>query len=110
MGEPMLQTIAHVGSHQMNRTESEEYDGVQTFMLIVGVKLVEVQIGTINLRDLSCVPKLNQFFRQGIRNDGSRGVCKMGTSELLPYLNLRKDELIEQQLKRVSTGPIRSVV
>ena len=95
----MQQTTESVGCHQMNRTESEGYDGAQTFMRIIGENLVEVQIGTTNLLELILSPEnLNRSYRQVIGNDGSGGVDKMGTSELLPYLNLHKDELIEQLL------------
>ena len=92
----MQQTTESVGCHQMNRTESEGYDGAQTFMWIIGENLVEVQTGTTNLLELILSPEnLNRSYRQVIGNDGSGGVDKMGTSELLPYLNLHKDELIE---------------
>lgn len=107
----MQQTTESVGCHQMNRTESEGYDGAQTFMRIIGENLVEVQTGTTNLLELILSPEnLNRSYRQVIGNDGSGGVDKMGTSELLPYLNLHKDELIEQLLKgKYRPNPVRRV-
>lgn len=96
----MQQTTESVGFHQMNRTESEGYDGAQTFMRIIGENLVEVQTGTTNLLELILSPEnLNRSYRQVIGNCGSGGVDKMETSELLPYLNLHKDELLEQLQK-----------
>ncbi len=98
----MQQTTESVGCHQMNRTESEGYDGAQTFMRI---------IGETNLLELILSPEnLNRSYRQVKGNDGSGGVDKMGTSELLPYLNLHKDELIEQLLKgKYRPNPVRRV-
>lgn len=92
----MQKTTSEVGFPQNDRTESESYDGAQTFMWIVDEKLVEVHTGTGNLLELILSPSnLNDAYRQVLRNDGVGGVDKMGTSELLPYLNLHKDELIE---------------
>ena len=48
----MQKTTLTVDCHQRNRTESEVYEGVQTFMWIIGEKLVEVQTGTHNLLEL----------------------------------------------------------
>lgn len=99
MEETMQQTTSPVGCHQKNRTESEGYDGAQTFMWIIGEKLVEVQTGTHNLLELILSPdNLNRAYRQVIGNSGAGGVDKMETSELLPYLSLHKDELLEQLL------------
>lgn len=99
MKEEMQKTTLTVDCHQRNRTESEVYDGVQTFMWIIGEKLVEVQTGTHNLLELILSPdNLNRAYRQVLGNSGAGGVDKMGTSELLPYLNLHKDELLEQLL------------
>ena len=107
----MQQTTSPVGCHQKNRTESEGYDGAQTFMWIIGEKLVEVQTGTTNLLELILSPEnLNRSYRQVIGNDGSGGVDKMGTSVLLPYLNLHKDELIDQLQKgKYRPNPVRQI-
>ena len=92
----MQKTTSEVGFPQNDRTESESYDGAQTFMWIVDEKLVEVHTGTSNLLELILSPSnLNDAYRQVLRNGGVGGVDKMGTSELLPYLNLHTDELIE---------------
>lgn len=80
---------------QINRTASEGYSGVQTFMEIADDKLVEVQLEGNNLLELILSPhNLNAVYRQVMRNGGAVGADKMETSELLPYLKLHRDELI----------------
>lgn len=84
---------------QRNRTASEGYAGVQTFMEIEDSNLVEVQFEGNNLLELILSPQnLNAAYRQVVRNGGAGGVDEMETSELLPYLKLHKDELIETLL------------
>ena len=81
----------------MDRTASDEYVGVQTFMEIKDEQLVEVQLEENNLLELLLSPSnLNAAYRQVVRNGGVGGVDKMETSELLPYLTLHKDELLEK--------------
>lgn len=68
----MQKTTLTVDCHQRNRTESEVYEGVQTFMWIIGEKLVEVQTGTHNLLELILSPdNLNRAYRQVIGNSGA---------------------------------------
>lgn len=82
---------------QINRTASEGYAGVQTFMEIADDKLVEVQFEGNNLLELILSPhNLNAAYRQVMRNGGAGGADKMETSELLPYLKLHRDELLEK--------------
>lgn len=91
----MQQTTKSVGCPQKNRTESEEYEGAQTFMWIEDDKLVEVQTDSHNLLELILSPtNLNRAYRQVVGNGGAGGVDQMGTSELLPYLSLHKEELL----------------
>ncbi len=93
----MQKTTLNVGCPQKDRTESQSYEGAQTFMWIVDEKLVEVQIGTHNLLELILSPaNLNRAYVQVVGNGGAGGVDQMGTSELLPYLTLHKDELLGQ--------------
>lgn len=95
----MQKTTVDVGCQLRARTESEGLVGAHTFMWIVGERLVEVQTGTANLLEHILSPdNLNLAYRQVVSNAGVGGVDKMGTSELFPYLNLHKDELIEQLL------------
>ena len=97
MKEGMQKITGEVNWPQRNRTESEEYVGVQTFMGIENESLVEVQLEENNLLELILSPaNLTESYRRVVRNGGVGGVNKMGTSELLPYLTLHKDELLEQ--------------
>lgn len=82
---------------QSDRTASEEHEVVQTFMEIKDEELVEVQFEGKNLLELILSPhNLNVAYRQVVRNGGAGGVDKMATSELLPYLKLHREELIEK--------------
>ena len=121
MKEEMQKTTI-VDCHRKNRTESERiddakatsiifHDGVQTFIGIVGENLVEVQPCTTNLLELIlCPDNLRRAYRQVVGNKGAGGVDKMETSELLPYLNLHKDELLAQLMSgKYRPGPIRRV-
>lgn len=82
---------------QKGRTESETYGGVQTYMGIEDDNLVEVQLGKEDLLERILSPdNLQKAYKQVVGNKGAGGVDKMGTSELLPYLNLHLGELIEK--------------
>lgn len=98
MEELMQKTLDESeGCHQKDRTESESYGGAHPFIGIVDEKLVEVHVDTSNLLEYILNPNnLNRAYRQVVRNKGVGGVDKMGTSELLPYLKLHKDELLKQ--------------
>lgn len=97
MKEEMQKITQEVNWSQRNRTVSEEYVGVQTFMGIENDSLVEVQLEEDNLLELILSPgNLTASYRQVVRNGGAGGVDKMVTSELLAYLTLHKDELFEQ--------------
>lgn len=66
-------------------------------MEIKDEELVEVQLRENNLLELILSPvNLNAAYRQVVRNGGAGGVDKMETSELLPYLKLHRDELIDK--------------
>lgn len=95
--EEKKQKIEESNCPRRNRTASEEHEGVQTFMRIKDDALVEVQFEENNLLEAILSPaNLNASYRQVVRNGGAGGVDKMETSELLPYLKLHKDELLEK--------------
>lgn len=53
---------------------------------------------------------LSEAYKQVVRNDGSGGVDRMGTKELLPYLRSHKDELITALWKgNYKPQPVRRV-
>ena len=97
MQEGMQKTSENVGCRQKCRTESESYGGAQTYIGIVDDSLVEVQLGKDDLLERILSPdNLRKAYKQVVGNKGAGGVDKMGTSELLPYLNLHLSELIEK--------------
>ena len=93
----MQKTNENIGSRQKSRTESERYGGVPTYMGIVDDKLVEVQLGKDDLLERILSPdNMRKAYKQVVGNKVAGGVDKMGTSELLPYLNHHLSELIEK--------------
>ena len=92
----MQKTTEQIDCRQKYRTESERYGGVQTYMGIVDDTLVEVQFGKDDLLERILSPdNLQKAYKQVVGNKGAGCVDKMGTSELLPYLNLHLSELVE---------------
>ena len=64
-----MQKTIPVGCHQRARTESERYDGVQTFIEIVEDELVEVQSSRGNLLELILsADNLKRSYRQVVDN------------------------------------------
>ena len=96
---------------QNDRTESESYAGVQTFIGIIENHLVEVQFTRDALLERVVSPvNLNRAYKQGVSNGGSGGVDKMETEDLLPYLKLHKDELVNSLLDgSYRPNPVRRV-
>lgn len=79
---------------QKNRTESESYAGVQTFIGITENNLVEVQFTKDDLFErILSTANMNRAYKQVMSNGGSGGVDKMETGGMLAYLKLHKDEL-----------------
>lgn len=109
--EELMQKIETTNCPRRVRTASEEQEGVQTFMEIKDEELVEVQLRGNNLLELILSPgNLNAAYRQVVRNGGAGGVDKMETSELLPYLKLHKDELIDKLRNgKYRPNPVRRV-
>lgn len=80
---------------QKDRTESESYAGVQTFMGITENNLTEVQFAKEDLLErILSAANLNKAYKRVISNGGSGGVDKMETEDLLSYLRIHKDSLI----------------
>lgn len=109
--EEKMQKIEESNCPRRNRTASEEHEGVQTFMGIKDDGLVEVQFEENNLLEVILSPdNLNASYRQVVRNGGAGCVDKMETSELLPYLKLHKDELLEKlRSGKYRPNPVRRV-
>lgn len=96
---------------QRDRLETKEEVGVQTFMEITEDGLVEVQIDETHMMELIVSPyNMNRAYRKVMSNGGSGGVDSMEAKDLLPYLKLHKDELIESLLTgKYKPMPVRRV-
>lgn len=106
----MQKTLSRVNDcPQRARTESECYEGVQTFIWMTEVGIVEVPFDKEHLLEVILSPdNLNKAYKAVVRNRGCGGVDKMSCEELLPWLRSNKDELICSLLDG-STVPIPSV-
>ena len=96
---------------QKNRTESEGYVGVQTFIGITENNLTEVHFTKDDLLERILSPaNLNKAYKQVLSNGGSGGVDKMETEELLPFLKLHKDKLVTSLMAgNYHPNPVRRV-
>ena len=88
---------------QRNRTESERYGGVQTFMWMTEDNIVEVPSDKEHLLEVILSPcNLNAAYKAVLRNKGCGGIDKMSCEQLLPWLLANKDELIRSLLTAVT--------
>ena len=72
---------------QIDRTESEDYVGVQTVIGISHESLVEVNLSSeMLLETIMSRGNMNAAYKRVMSNRGSGGVDNMGLDELLPYL------------------------
>lgn len=96
---------------QKNRTESEGYVGVQTFIGITENNLTEVHFTKDDLLEGILSPaNLNKAYKQVVSNGGSGGVDNMETEDLLPFLKLHKDELVTSLMNGdYHPNPVRRV-
>lgn len=83
-----------------DRTASESYAGVQTFMGITENNLMEVRFGGDDLMERIVSPSnLNRAYKQVMTNRGGGGVDRMQTGELLPWLHRHKESLLNSLLE-----------
>ena len=96
---------------QNDSTECDSYEGVQTFIGITENHLVEVKLTSENLlEEIFSTINLNRAYKQVVRNAGSGGIDKMEVGNLLPYLKLHKEELLESLFTgRYTPSPVRRV-
>ena len=102
----MQKTLSKVnGFPQRDRSETEWYEGVQTFMWMCEDNIVEVPFDKEHLLERILSPdNLNQAYKAVVRNKGCGGIDKMSCEELLPWLLANKDSLIrslQDPVKRV---------
>ena len=78
-----------------NRTESDGYEGVQTFMWMTEDNITEVTFDKEHLLEVILDPKnLNRAYKAVMRNKGCGGIDRMSCEQLLPWLLANKDSLI----------------
>ena len=112
MKERMQKILAKATNYpQRNRTESEWYEGVQTFMWIVEDNIVEVPFDKEHLLETILSPSnLNRAYKKVMSNKGCGGIDKMSCEQLLPWLLANKDELISSLLSgRYRPNPVLRV-
>ena len=92
----MQKTLSQVnGCPQRARTESEWYEGVQTFMWMTEENIVEVPFDKEHLLESILNPEnLNKAYKAVAKNQGCGGVDEMSCEQLLPWLRSNKDLLI----------------
>ena len=96
---------------QKNRTESERYEGVQTFIGITENHLTEVLFTKEDLLERILSPtNMNLAYKRVFTNGGKGGIDKMEVEHLLPYLRLHKVPLIiSLQTGNYHPNPVRRV-
>ena len=96
MKERMQKTLSQVnGCPQRDRSETEWYGGVQTFMWMCEDNIVEVPFDKEHLFEQILSPvNLNRAYKAVMRNKGCGGIDKMSCEQLLPWLLTNKDLLI----------------
>ena len=112
MKERMQKTLADVKDHpQRDRTESEWYEGVQTFMWMTEDNIVEVTFDKEHLLETILDPSnMNRAYKTVMRNKGCGGIDKMSCEQLLPWLLANKDSLIRSlQDGTYRPNPVRRV-
>ena len=80
---------------QRDRTESEWYEGAQTYIWMVEDNVVEVPFDREHLLEMILSPdNLNKAYKAVVRNKGCGGIDRMSCEELLPWLLANKKSLI----------------
>ena len=112
MKERMQKTMAQANDYpRRDRSETEWYEGVQTFMWIHEDNIVEVPFDKEHLLEQILNPEnLNRAYKCVMRNKGCGGIDKMSCEQLLPWLLANKDVLISSLLDgSYRSNPVRRV-
>ena len=96
MEDRMQKTSAFAKDYpQRDRTETEWYGGVQTFIWMTEDNIVEVPFDKEHLLETILSPdNLNEAYKAVVRNKGCGGIDKMSCEQQLPWLLANKEELI----------------
>lgn len=79
----------------IDRSETEWYGGVQTFMWMCEDNIVEVPFGKEHLFEQILSPaNLNRPYKAVVGNNGCGGIDRISCEQLLPWLQTHKDLLI----------------
>lgn len=97
----MQKTSARANGYpQRDRSETEWYEGVQTFMWICEDNIVEAPIDKEHMLETILNPtNLNAAYKAVKRNKGCGGVDNMSCEQLLAWLKANKDTLISSLQK-----------
>ena len=92
----MQKTLSEVNDcPQRDRSETEWYEGVQTFMWICEDNIVEVPFDKEHLFEQILSPEnLNRAYKAVIGNKGCGGIDNMSCEQLFSWLIANKDALI----------------
>jgi RNA-directed DNA polymerase len=97
---PMKERMQKISNHFDNylgkdRTESDSYQGVQTFIGITENNLTEVHLGQGKLLELILSSyNMNMAYKRVKSNKGSSGIDKLSTENLLDWLLEHRESLI----------------
>lgn len=108
----MQKTLSQVNDYpQRDRTASEWYEEVQTYIWMTEDNVVEVPFDEEHLLEVILSPhNLNMAYKAVVKNKGCGGVDKMSCEQLLPWLRSNKDELIGSLLDgSYRPNPVRRV-
>lgn len=96
---------------QRDRSATERYEGVQTFMWICEDNFAEVPFDKAHLLELILSPdNLNRAYKAVVGNKGSGGIDKMSCEQLLAWLLANKNELTSSlQQGTYRPNPVRRV-
>ena len=112
MKERMQNTGANAhGCPQRDRTASEGYVGVQTYMEIVEGELVESHFGVNDLMEqIIDIANLRTAYKQVVRNKGKGGVDGMEVKELLTWCQSHIEDLRQSLMDGTFVpNPVRRV-
>ena len=100
MKERKQKTLSQVnGCPQRDRSETEWYGGVQTFMWMCEDNIVEVPFDKEHLLERIISPdNLLKAYKAVQRNRGCSGIDKMSCEQMLPWLLANKAALIRSLL------------
>ena len=108
----MQKTMAQANDYpRRDRSETEWYEGLQTFMWIHEDNIVEVPFDKEHLLEQILNPEnLNRAYKCVMRNKGCGGIDKMSCEQLLPWLLANKEMLISSLLDgSYRPNPVRRV-